>query len=279
MSSRGRRISSSESSLESVACPAGRVPGRFDRVKNLASCCALAVCFVLACDGGDKPSKDAKAGDAKKTADAKKGDAKKEGDAKAEAKPAEKHFDISHDKSGVLARSAAVLEGVDKLESEDLHELSHHAEKLPSYDKVCTHIASIRGDKYDKAACIKEYEHHVAHLGPELYAEVAACELESKTKAELDVCDAAEAEAEKLLHEKPHGDGLDADTCDKFFVQFEKLAMAEAGDDAELVKTVLEEVKADLIEGCTDQGTKAEIECGMKAKSMHELRECAPALL
>lgn len=252
-------------------------------MKTLVQRCALAVCFVLACDGGDKKSKDAKAADgkdAKKTADAKKDDGdKKAADAKAAAKPAEKHFDISHDKSGVLARSAAVLEGAKSLDNEDLHEISHHAEKLPTFDKVCSHIASIRGESFDKKACIKDYEHHVAHLGPELYGEAAECELAAKTKEELDVCDAAEAEAEKLLHEKPHGDGLDAETCDKFFAQFEKIAMAEAGDDAELVKEVLEEVKTDLLEACTDQGTKAEIECGMKAKSLADLRECAPGLL
>jgi len=263
-------------------------------VKSLVQRCAVAVCFLLACDSADKPADSGKAGakDAKAKADGGKAgakDAKADGGAKPDDKPkdgakpdaklAEKHFDVTHDKSGVLARSAAALEGIEKIDSEDLRELSHHAEKLPSFDKVCAHIKSVRGESYDTAACVKEYEHHVVHIGPELYGEVAACELAAKTKEELDVCDTAEAEAERILHEKPHGDGLDAATCEKFFVQFEKLAMADAGDDAELVKEVLEEVKADVLEACADQGSKAEIECGTKAKTIHELRECASALL
>ncbi|MBL4688719.1 MAG: hypothetical protein JKY37_29290, partial [Nannocystaceae bacterium] len=204
---------------------------------------------------------------------------KAEGDTKAADKPAEKHFDVTHDKSGVLARSAAALEAVEKIDSEDLRELSHHAEKLPSFDKICKHIASVRGADFDHAKCVKDYEHHIVHIGPELYGEVASCELDSKTTADLDVCDAAEAEAEKILHEKSHGEGLDAETCGKFFVKFEELAMADAGDDAELVKQVLEEVKQDVLEACADQGTKAEIDCGLKAKDMHELNECASALV
>lgn len=47
----------------------------------------------------------------------------------APAKKAEKHFDVSHDKSGALARSAAALEANDALDGEALRSLSHHAEK------------------------------------------------------------------------------------------------------------------------------------------------------
>ncbi|MEM6993444.1 MAG: hypothetical protein AAF721_23220 [Myxococcota bacterium] len=251
-------------------------------MKSLVQRSALAVCFLFACDGGEKkPTKDGgKAADAKanKGKDATKAEAKA-GDDKAAAKPAEKHFDISHDKSGVLARSAAALEAVESIDSENLRELSHHAEKLPSLEKVCKHIASIRGADFDETKCVKDYEHHVVRIGPELYGEVAKCELDAKTVAELDVCDAAEAEAEKLLHEKPHGEGLDGETCGKFFVKFEELAIADAGENGELVKEVLEEVKPDVLEACADQGSKAEIECGMKSKTLTELRECASALI
>lgn len=256
------------------------------RVKPVLRRCALAACFLFACDSEDKAPKgkaDAKA-DAKggkkagEKGDKEKGETKKPAGDAVLANGAAKPLDVSHDKSGIVARSAAALEAVDKIDSEDLRELSHHAEKLPSFDKVCGHIASLRGETYDTAKCIKEYEHHVVHIGPELYGEVASCELAAKTVADLDACDKAEAEAEKTLHEKPHGDGLDAKTCEAFFVQFETLAMDDAGDDAELVKEVLEEVKSDILEACQDQGTKAEIECGTKAKTLHDLRECSGLL-
>ena len=251
-------------------------------------CSALALCVSVACDSGDKSGKDGSAskdkGKAKDKAKAKdEGGAAKDSTKDAgedpTAKPAEKHFDLSHDKSGVLARSAAALEGVEGIDNEDLRELSHHAEKLPSFEKVCTHIGSIRGEGFDQAKCVTEYEHHVVHIGPELYGEVAECELAAKTVEELDVCDAAEKEAEELLHQKPHGEGLDDKTCNDFFVQFETLAMADAGDQAEAVKEILEEVKPDMLEACADQGTKAEIDCAMKAKTLHEMRECASQLL
>lgn len=241
--------------------------------------CALAVCFLFACDGDDKGDKGKTVGKAEEAAEGKKAGEKKPADDVVLASASAKSFDPSHDKSGIVARSAAALEGVEKIDSEDLRELSHHIEKLPSFEKVCAHIASIRGDDYDTAECVTAYEHHVVRIGPELYGEVASCELAAKTTAELDACDEAEADAEKALHDEPHGDGLDAKTCEGFFVQFETLAMADAGDDAELVKEVLEEVKEDLLEACADQGTKAEIDCGMKSETLHELRECSPGLL
>ncbi|MCH9686990.1 MAG: hypothetical protein K0V04_36480 [Deltaproteobacteria bacterium] len=251
--------------------------------------------LLLACDSGDKqgpkktePAKaskaDAKKADAKKAdakkADAKKADAKKADAKKADppAKPGEVHFDVTHDKSGVLARSAAALEASGKFDNEDLHELSHHAEKLPSAETVCKHVAAIRGTGDDLTECIKATEHHVVQLGPELYAEDAACRLAAKTPAEIDVCDAAEKEAEAALHAKPHGDGLDKETCDTLFDHFEEMAMA-AGDNPEIVKEVLEEVRPDVVITCMEQGTKAEIECSMKTKTLHELRECASKML
>ncbi len=250
---------------------------------------------LLACDSGDKqgpkkndPAKagkaDAKKADAKKV-DAKKADAKqvdaKKTDTKtaaADAKPSVIHFDVSHDKSGVLARSAAALEASGKIDNEDLRELSHHAEKLPSVEAVCKHIAGIRGTGDDVTECIKLTEHHVVQLGPELYGEDAACLLAAKTVAELDVCEAAEKEAEAALHAKPHGDGLSKETCDSLFVHFEEMAMA-ASESPEIVKEVLEEVRPDVIVTCMEQGTQAEIDCSLKTKTMHELRECASKML
>ena len=249
-------------------------------IRTFAALCL----FGAACGGGGAPDAkkdDAKKADAKKD-DAKKADAKKDDAKKAEAepeKPDPTDFDVTHDQSGVIARSAAALEVMESIDSENLRELSHHAEKLPSFEKVCKHIASVRGTGDDISKCVTELEHDVVRIGPELYGEFAACELAAKTPEELDVCDAAEKAAEKALHEKPHGEGLDAETCDGFFAKFEELAVADAGDQGEVVKQILEEVKPDVLTACADQGTKAEIECANKSKTLQELRECATSLL
>ena len=236
-----------------------------------------------ACDKqDDKKAADAKTDD--KAADAKtdaKADAKAD-EAKPEAaKPEAKHFDVSADKSGVLARSAAALEAnkdVAALGNESLAEMSHHAEKLPSANDVCKHIKEVRHEG-DEAACVKEMEHHIVLLGPELYALAADCLMSAQTSEEIDVCVEAEKEAELLLHEKPHGEGLEQEQCDAFFVHFEKLAMDDAGPDhAEVVKEILEEVKGDIVTSCVDQGNKAEVECAMKATTLADAKGCSPLL-
>jgi len=255
--------------------------------------------LLLACDGGkpaaDAKKDDAKKGDAKKgdakKGDAKKGDAKKDdaknGDAKAPDegedapadKAAEKHFDISKDKSGILARSAAVLETDERIDAEALRDLSHHAEKLTNVEDVCRHEAKLRGTGDDIAACVKRTEHQVIKIGPEIYGQLAECILAAKTVDELDACEAAEKEAEELLHAKPHGDGLDEAACGSFFTQFEALALKDAGDQADVTKEILAEVKPDVITACVDQGTKAELECATAAKTLGELKDCASKLL
>jgi len=248
--------------------------------------------LLLACDGGKDPkAADAKTADAKtadaKTADAKTADAKagdvKTTDAKktADAVPASaaKHFDVTKDKSGVLARSAAVLEVAKAHDDEHLRALSHHAETLPTAEALCKHEVEVGKSDVPVPDCIKVMEHHLVQLGPEIYAEYAACIMAAKTPDEIAVCEAAEQEAERLLHVKPHGEGLAKEVCEQLFAQFEKLSMADAGDHAELVKEVLEEVKADVVTTCQEQGTKAEVDCAMKAANMTELDACASKLL
>ena len=218
----------------------------------------------------DKKADDKKAGDDK--ADDKKAEESKPGD-----KKAEKHFDVSGDKSGVLARSAAALdvdEGVDT--SDALHALSHHAEKLPSVQKLCAKMKEL-GSIEDEKACASQSEHKVVLIGPEVYAEWAQCVMDSESKDDVKVCDDAEAEAEELLHAKPHGDGLSKEDCTVLFDTFEKLAMDDAGEHAEHVKEVLEEVRDDVVSSCMDQGTKDELECAKKSKTLKELDECAAA--
>jgi hypothetical protein len=112
-----------------------------------------------------------------------------------------------------------------------------------------------------------------------VFAAVATCVTEAKTEAELLRCEDAEKEAEKLLHEKKHGAGIEAETCTKLFTHFEKLAMADAGDQAKTVEGVLEEVRADVLEACAEQGTRAEVDCALKAKTMQELGACDSSIL
>ena len=257
-----------------------------NRLRSIPLALVSLALITGACDKGDA-KKDAtakKADDAQKGDDAKKADAadSKEDAEKAEpAKPEAKHFDVSADKSGVLARSAAALEAnkdVAALGNESLAEMSHHAEKLPSANDVCKHIKEVRHEG-DEAACVKEMEHHIVLLGPELYALAADCLMSAQTSEEIDVCVEAEKEAELLLHEKPHGEGLAQEQCDAFFVHFEKLAMDDAGPDhAEVVKEILEEVKGDIVTSCVDQGNKAEVECAMKATTLADAKGCSPLL-
>jgi hypothetical protein len=190
----------------------------------------------------------------------------------------EKHFDVSADKSGALARAAAVLEA-EGIDNPDLQELSHHTEKLPSAQVVCKHMVEVQGSTGGIKDCVAQVEHHIALLGPELWGAASACFMEAKTPQQLDVCTAAEEEAEKFLHDQPHGEGLDEKTCQSFFEKFEKLAMEDKKDDAEHVKQVLDTVREDIVRSCMDQSTQAEMDCADKAKTLHELEQCAEKLV
>ena len=191
---------------------------------------------------------------------------------------AEKHFDVSADKSGVLARAAAVLEA-DGIDNEDLRELSHHAEKLPSAAVVCQHVVEVRKSTGGIKDCVEETEHHIAELGPEIWAEASQCFLAATTTDELDACAAAEKEAEKLLHDKPHGDGLDKASCEGFFEKFKQLAVEAQKDDGDHVAQVLDVVRDNVIRTCMEQGTQVELDCADSSKTLHELEECAKDLM
>jgi hypothetical protein len=237
-----------------------------------------ALSLLLACDSGaDAKPADVKPADAK-PADVKKADVRP-ADAKPAAKKADVHFDVGQDKSGVLARSAAVIEVSKAHDDDNLRALSHHAEALSSVEALCKHEAEVGKTDVALPDCIKAMEHHVVQIGPEVYAQLATCIMAATTVEAIEACDAAEREAEQALHAKPHGDGLSSEVCEGLFTHFETLAMADAGDHAELVKGVLEEVKVDVITTCGEQGTKAEVDCAMQAKTMTELQECASKLL
>jgi hypothetical protein len=215
--------------------------------------------------------------DAKSTAKAEKAEPSAEDDD-------ELHFDITKDRSGVLARAASTLETTDRLASnaplrEHVAELSHHAERGPSDEVLCKQITLLKGDGSAADVCARTIEHQRVKLGPEVFAQMAACITQSKTAADIARCEEAELEAERLLHENKHGDGLDEATCEKLFVHFEKLAMADAGEHETLVEEVLEEVRADIIEACLDHGTNDEVQCAMKASDMETLGKCESSLL
>ncbi|MCY0991251.1 hypothetical protein OV203_29160 [Nannocystis sp. ILAH1] len=244
----------------------------------------VSISLALACGadagkaapGGEKKAEAPKAPDVKAPA-AKAPEA-------AEGKPAPLHLDISHDKSGVLARAASTLETSEAVTSpalkEHLAELSHHAEKGPSNEALCAHMAKLMADKAPPAIdCIHALEHQRVHVGPEIFAEVAQCVTEAQTLDALLRCEDAEKEAERELHVKKRGSGVEPETCTKLFTHFEKLAMADAGDQAKAVEEILEEVRADILEACAEQGTRAEVDCALSAKDMKELGACQSSLM
>jgi hypothetical protein len=260
-------------------CSSGAVAGRCGwfnlapmRTSSLTITLTVSLCAALAC-GGDKA---APAGDsAPKKADAPAAVAAPTADAADEL-----HVDITLDKSGVIARAASTLETSEKLSSEDplrshLADASHHAERGPTNEAICRHIIEIEGHKDDSLEdCAKLIAHHRVVLGPEVFGAIATCTMAASTAKALSACDAAEKEAEALLHEKTHGDGLDTPTCEGFFEHFKALAVADAGADGEVVGSILGDLRGDLIAECMAQGKKTEVECAMAAKDMVALALC-----
>lgn len=245
---------------------------------------------VLPACGGDagKGANEKKVAEAPKAPEAKAPEAKapeaKAPEAKATVELAALHLDVGHDKSGVLARAASTLETSEAVTNpalkEHLAELSHHAEKGPSNEALCAHMGKLMADKAPPLAeCVKALEHQRVHVGPEIFGEVAQCVTDSKTLQELLRCEDAEKEAERELHVKKHGTGVEPETCTKLFTHFEKLAMDDAGDQAKAVEDILEEVRADILEACTEQGTRAEVDCALKAKDMKELGACQSSIM
>ncbi len=187
------------------------------------------------------------------------------------------HFDVSQDRSGALARAAAVLEA-EGIDNEDLRVMSHHTESLPSAAAVCQHMAEVQESTGGIKDCIADIEEHIAQLGPEIWAEASECFMEAMTPASLDACVAAEKEAEALLYDQPHGDGLDTATCESLFDKFKTLTMKEKEDDAGHVAQVLDHVRSHVVRSCMAHGTKAEVACADGATTLHQLEECTKVL-
>lgn len=243
---------------------------------------ALVVGIAGGCDKAKPEDKAAKAPDKP----AAKGEEKPEAKAAKQADPPPKeakHFDVSADKSGVLARTAAVLETTDATIGdtalrEHLAELSHHAEAISSDETLCKHIIELRKGagqpEGEMESCVVHFEHEIVILGPEVFSQVAQCIMAAQDTGDLDICEAAEKEAVLLVHANKRGDNLSAEVCEKLFGQFEKLAMEDAGEHGEFIKGVLEEVKPDVMTACAEQGTQVEVDCAMKATNMEQLGHC-----
>jgi len=195
------------------------------------------------------------------------------------------HFDIEKDKSGILARTASTLDSTEAIGKDTplythASALAHHAEAGTSNEKLCAHVVEVRGVQSDTdKSCVHTLEHQRVLLGPEVFAQYDACIMAASTEFALIACEAAEKEAERLLHVGKHGDGLDQAVCTAFFEHFEQLAMDDAGDQAEIVKEILEEVRDDVVAACQDQATKAEVECAMAATTMEALGACESGVL
>jgi len=247
---------------------------------------AILVSFSLALACGSDAGKavpEKKVAEAPKAPEVKAPEAKAP-ETKADAKREPLHLDVGHDKSGVLARAASTLETSEAVTNaglkEHLAELSHHAEKGPTNEALCAHMTKLMADKAPPLTdCIHALEHQRVHVGPEIFGEVAQCVTEAKTFDALIRCEDAEKEAERELHVKKHGAGVEPETCTKLFGHFEKLAMADAGDQAKAVEEILEEVRADILEACAEQGSRAEVDCALKAKDMKELGACQSDIL
>jgi hypothetical protein len=246
----------------------------------------LITALVVGIAGGcDKTKPEDKAGKTEDKAASKAQDKAVEADDKqADPPPKEaKHFDVNADKSGVLARTAAVLETTDATLGdtalrEHLAELSHHAEAISSDEILCKHVIELRKSagqpEGDLQSCVVHFEHEIVILGPEVFSQVAQCIMAAQDAGDLDICEAAEKEAVLLVHQHKKGDNLSPELCEQLFVQFEKLAVADAAEHAEFVRGVLEDVKPDVLMACAEQGTQAEYDCAMKATNMEELGHC-----
>ena len=221
--------------------------------------------------------------DAGAPGEAAKGGEAKGGEAKGgEAKAAGLHLDVQKDRSGALARAAAAIEASERVTAEGVRSrlaaASHHAEAGPSNEAICRHILAVEGHKDEGVEeCAKMVAHHRVLLGPELFAEVAACTMAATTVEAMASCEAGEKEAEEALHAKSHGDGLDRATCEGFIAHFGRLVIADSGDQGEAVAKVVEEVREDLIAECVAQGTKKEVECALAATDLAGVAACEPA--
>ena len=67
------------------------------------------------------------------------------------------------------------------------------------------------------------------------------------------------------------------DDCKKFADHFATLMVkGQEGPALEISKQVAEGMKEELIKNCKETGTKAEVDCVLKAASMEDVEKCGP---
>ncbi|HLT36066.1 MAG TPA: hypothetical protein VK034_07265 [Enhygromyxa sp.] len=214
--------------------------------------------------------------------------------APAEPPPADApHFDTSKDKGGMIGHLAGSLVHDDGL-ADAKHAVATLAslvvgDTTPSDAELCGHvwkavfvtefgdIADAKMEADFMQMCKLEIEKERLKLGPDVFAEAAACIMAAQTMAAIELCDRAEQEAEQELHEKPHGDGLDKKTCEAAVDHMFALLRKDLGDDKDLLALLegdLANLQADAVQMCMDEATRAEIDCLMKAQDLAGLDAC-----
>lgn len=200
-------------------------------------------------------------------------------------------YDTSQDAGGLIGHVATGLSHDDALATSkttlELHKLAGESDDGPSDMQICGHVWTEvfaaaypdRGESEDAfmKACKSEVEKQRVKLGVEIFAQHASCVLASKELAALDLCDAAEQGAEDELHQNPHGDGADRETCHAAVEHMFILISRDMTDDPDMLEVLEEDIyqiKEDAVLTCRDEATKAELDCVMKAAALADLEAC-----
>lgn len=203
------------------------------------------------------------------------------------------HYDASKDKGSMIGHLAGSLVHDDDLAAAKnaMATLASLAlgDTTPSDAEICGHVwtavfvkqfpdtADAELEAEFMGMCKVEIEKERLKLGPEVFAEAAACIMKADSLEAIELCDKAEQEAEQELHEKPHGDRLDQATCEAAIDHMFALLRKEMGTDPEMAKILDEDLgalRADAVTMCMDEATKVEVECLMKAETLAALEAC-----
>lgn len=202
------------------------------------------------------------------------------------------HYDLSRDAGGFIGHYASGLAHDEALASSktaaELAKLAGEEDKSASDDTLCGH-AWTKGfvpsypDKGEEPKdgfshdCKAEIDRERVRLGVEIFTQHGACLLAANDLAGIDVCDAAEQEAEDELHAHPHGDQPEEKLCTAAVEQLSILISRDMLDEPELLEILnehIDQIKDDAKLACRDEGTTEEIQCIMKAHVLVDLEAC-----
>lgn len=66
------------------------------------------------------------------------------------------------------------------------------------------------------------------------------------------------------------------DDCKKLADNYvDQMSRGQEGPAADITRQVAEGMRPDLLKDCMERGTKAEVDCAIKATTMEELQKCA----